>query len=140
VAELHRSAAGAFVRPTYLFLYHVEFAPYANPPDTKACFEADLQAFLKARRLRCLVGLHGGMKNTYGVVYRNRWGVKEADRIAFAEWIMHQRICGTARLSELEEDAESTDLDRDITEWVFEVDNLTKADRREAAEYKKSVS
>ena len=123
------------MRPIYLFLYHVEFPPGANPPFTKTRFEAGLMAFLKARRLRALWGHHGGLANTYGVVRRKRWGVKEPDRVALADWIKAQRIHATARLGKLEEDAETTDLDRDITEWVFPVDNLTAEDRLAAEEY-----
>ena len=128
------------MRPIFQFLYHVEFPPFANPPTTKSRFEADLRAFLMARRLRCLAGPFGGMANAYGVVYRKRWGVKEADRQAVSEWIKSQRIRATVRVGELEEYTESTDLVRDITEWVFEVDNLTKKDRREAAADERSVS
>jgi hypothetical protein len=124
-------------RPIYLFLYHVEFPYFANPPETKRRFETDLLAFLRARRLRCLMGQQGGMANTYGVVHRKRWGVKEADRIAVADWIKAQRICATVRLGRLEEDNELTDLCRDITECLFEVDNLTKADRKAAAAYER---
>jgi hypothetical protein len=108
-----------------------------NPPGRKEQFEADMRAFLKARRLRCLMGAFGGRANTYGVVHRKRWGVKEADREVLAEWIKLQRIRGTVRLGALEVDDESTELVRDITEWVFEVDNLTAKDRKEAATYKK---
>lgn len=128
------------MRVIYLFLYHMEFPTFANPPNTKSRFEADLMAFLKARRLRVLMGQHGGMANTYGVVHRKRWGVKEEDRIAFADWIKVQRVRCTARLGELEEDTESTELVRAITEWVFEVDNLTKEDRKAAAAYKREIN
>lgn len=124
------------MRPIFLFLYHIEFPSFANPPGTKSRFEADLMTFLKSRRLRCLMGQQGGMSNTYGVVHRKRWGVKEADRIALAEWIKTQRIRATVRLGELEEDTQSTVLVRDITEWVFKVDNLTKEERKAVAEYK----
>jgi hypothetical protein len=124
------------VAAIYLFLYQVEFPPFANPPNTKLRFEEDLQSFLKARRLRFLMGAQGGMAHTYGVVYRKRWGVKEADRIALAEWIKLQRIYATARLGDLEEDTKETNLIREITEWVFEVDNLTDPDHAEAADYR----
>lgn len=124
----------------FLFLYHVEFPPFANPANTKSRFEADLMTFLKARRLRVLMGQQGGMANTYGVVHRKRWGVKEEDRIAFANWIKVQRVRCKARLGELEEDTESTELTREITEWVFEVDNLTKEDRKAVAAYKSRIT
>ncbi len=130
---------GAVVRPIFLFLYHVEFPSFANPPGTKSRFEADLMVFLKSRRLRCLMGQQGGMANTYGVVHRKRWGVKEADRLALAEWIKAQRIRATVRLGELEEDTESTELDRDITEWVLQVDNLTKEEKKAAATSKRRM-
>jgi hypothetical protein len=127
------------VAPIYLFLYHVEFPPFANPPSTKSRFEEDLKTFLKARHLRFLMGQQGGMANTYGVVHRKRWGVKEADRMALTEWIKVQRIRCTARLGDLEEDTEDTELVREITELVFEVDNLTKEDRKAATAYKRET-
>jgi hypothetical protein len=82
------------------------------------------------------MGQQGGMINTYGVVYRKRWGVKEEHRVALADWIKLQPIRCTARLGELEEDTESTDLDRDITEWVFQVENLPKEVRKATKAYK----
>jgi hypothetical protein len=86
------------MQPILQFLFHVEFPPEANLRGTKSRFEADLIKFLKARQLCCLLGQHGGMANTYGVVHCKQLSVKEADRVAFAEWIMGQRICATARL------------------------------------------
>jgi hypothetical protein len=61
--------------------------------------------------------------------------VKETDRVALADWIKTQRIRARAKLGSLEEDTESTDLCRDITECIFEVDNLTKEDRKAAARH-----
>ncbi len=78
------------------------------------------------------------MANTYGVVHRKRWGVKEADRIAFADWIKSQRIRATARLGELEKDTATTDLVRTITEWVFPVDNLTEENRQATTAYNRA--
>lgn len=112
-----------------IFLFHVEFAQLANPPASKSRFEADLMAFLKARRLCVLLGQQGGMTNTYGVVHRKRWGVKEKDRIALAEWIKCQAVHCTVRLGKIEEETCSTDLVREITECVFEVNNLAKDDK-----------
>ncbi|MDB5337262.1 MAG: hypothetical protein JWN70_2881 [Planctomycetaceae bacterium] len=125
--------------PIYLFLYRVKFSPSANPPATISRFEADLKLFLKARHLRSIIGSQGGCTYSYGVVYRKRWGVKEADRVALAEWIKVQRIRGTAMLGDLEEDTEETELVREITEWVFKVDNLTQENRQAAAAYQREI-
>jgi hypothetical protein len=103
-------------------------------------FETDLMAFIKDRRLRCVMGLHGGMTNTYGVVHRKRWGVKEEDRIAVADWIKIQRIRATVRLGELEEDNDSTEFGRDITEWVFEVDNPATEAHEDSTAHKREIS
>jgi hypothetical protein len=43
------------------------------------------------------------------------------------------------RLGDLEEDNDETQLVRKITEWVFEVDNLTKEDRRAAAAHEREM-
>jgi hypothetical protein len=85
------------------------------------------------------MGQHGGTANTYGVVHRKRWGVKEADRQALADWIRAQPIRATVRLGALEEDTAVTELARDITEWVFEVNNLSALVRRRAAANKKAA-
>ena len=122
----------------FQFLYEVEFPPYANPPHTKERFEGDLSAYLKSHRLRFLMSGLGGNKYTRGVVYRKRWGVKELHRVALADWIKAQRICCIVRLGALEEDTDDSLLVREITEWVFEVDNLTKEDRQAAAAHKRS--
>ena len=110
--------------PIYLFLFDFEFPPGVNPPDAKMRFEEELMAFLRARRVRVLLGQQGGCAYTYGVVHRKRWGVKETDRQAFADWIKKQPLRCTARLGRLEEDTPTTDLVREITESRFEVDNL----------------
>jgi hypothetical protein len=44
-----------------------------------------------------------------------------------------QHVKCIARLGALEEDNDDTQSFRPITEWVFEVDNLTEPDRRRAA-------
>jgi hypothetical protein len=111
------------MRPIYLFLFCVDFRPHANPPGTIERFEEDLKAYLKGRRLRFLVGGQGGTACSYGAVFRKRWGVKEEHRLALADWIKAQPIRATVRLGDLEEDDQSTVLVREITEWVFEVDN-----------------
>jgi hypothetical protein len=117
------------MRPIYLFLFQVDFFPLANPPGTADRFVEALKGYLKERHLRCLIGGQGGTACAYGVVYRKRWGVKEEHRLALADWIKEQPICATARLSDLEEDNDSTDLSRKVTGRVFEVDNLNATGR-----------
>src|SRR5690242_19885227 len=118
-----------------IFLYDVEFVAYTNPPHRKDQFEEALKAFFRANHLDFLMSALGGMIRTHGIVFRKGGEVSQQDRERLAGFIREQPILATARIGELEEETESTDYLRDITEWVFAVDNLTGADRDQAAAY-----
>jgi hypothetical protein len=75
----------------------------------------------------------GGMVRCRGDVRRKSGAVTEADRQSLAEWIKAQHVRCVARLGALEEEDDETQYFRPIDEWVFEVDNLTDADRNQAA-------
>ena len=118
-----------------IFLYDFEFVPFTNPPRTKERFEQDLRDFFKARDLDYGMSALGGMVSTRGSVHSTRRPVTEEDRQALAGWAGSQRVRCTARLGAVEEDHEDLQLFREVTEWVFPVDNLSADDRAEAAAY-----
>ena len=118
-----------------LFLYDVEFPPYQNPPGTKDRCDTDLGAYFVSRGLDYGMSALGGNVRTRGDVRRRRRPVKDADRHALGAWIQTRPVRCIARLGAVERLTGSTEFFRDITEWVFEVDNLTDDDRRRAAEY-----
>lgn len=119
-----------------IFLYDVEFNPEANPPDRKAEFEESLKGFFRSAGLRFLMGALGGMRHTYGAVWREAGEVSQRDREAVAGFLRRQPIRATARLGDLEETTEATDFLRDLTEWVFDVDGLSDEDTVRAAEWR----
>ena len=108
-----------------IFLYDVEFVPHTNPPGRKEEFEAALRGHFAASGLDYLMSALGGMVRTRGVAYRKGGDATPADREALAEFLRAQPVLGAVRLGGLEEETEATDFFRDITEWVFAVDNLT---------------
>lgn len=122
-----------------IFLYDLEFRPYLNPPRRKEQCEDALRSFFDANGLNHLMSGLGGMSRTRGVVFRKTGDVTALDRDQFAEFLRKQPLLGTARIGEIEEDTEATDYFREITEWQFNVDNLTDADRIEATKYHKEL-
>ena len=121
------------------FLYCVRFKQFANPPNTKMRFEETLRTdAIIANGMKCLVGSQGGMKHSYGLVFRESGQVTMQDRDLIQQWIKKQRICCHVTLGEIEP-IESCDPKRELTECVFDVDNLTDADRREAREYQLEI-
>jgi hypothetical protein len=121
------------------FLYDIVFVPFKNPPDTKDCFEMALRSYFSSNGLHYGVSALGGMVHTCGVVWRNERDVTLEDRTKLADWIKTQRIQCTARLGDLEEETDGTDYFRDVTEHVFEVDNLTAEERQQAAKYEENI-
>ena len=57
------------------------------------------------------------------------------DRLAPAEWVRCQRVCATVRLEAVVPFDPAAEMLAPITDWVYVVDNLTEADRVEAAAY-----
>ncbi len=118
-----------------LFLYDFEFVPYQNPPKTKDGFEEDLKSYFVAQGLDFGMSALGGMVSCRGHVSGKGRSVTEIDRQSLAKWARAQRVRCTARLGALEEDHDDLQFFRKVTEWVFEIDNLTPEERAEAAAY-----
>jgi hypothetical protein len=118
-----------------IFLYDVEFVAYANPPRRADQFAEALREFFQASGLDYLMSALGGTARTRGIVFRKAADTTRQDREAVAAFVRQQPIAATARIGELERETEATDYFRPVTEWVFAVDNLTDADRAEAAAY-----
>jgi hypothetical protein len=119
-----------------LFLYDFEFVPYENPPHTIDRFSRALRAYFEDRGLEYGMSALGGMVHCRGHVFSDRRPVTEDDRRGLAEWAGGQRVRCTARLGALEEDHGGIELFREVTEWVFVIDNRTAEDRAEAAAYR----
>jgi hypothetical protein len=68
----------------------------------------------------------GGMVCCCSTVFsKKERPVTEDDRRVLAEWTNGQRVRCTARLGALKEDHAGIELLREVTEWVFAIDNLT---------------
>jgi hypothetical protein len=115
------------------FLYNFEIPLPLNPPGTLDRFREELRAYFVGRGWDNYgMGAMGGSLHLYGNVGRKDQSVTEDDRQALAAWARVQRFHGTVRLGRIE----SGDIWlREITEWEFEVDNLSvsEAERAEAA-------
>lgn len=122
-----------------LFLYDFEFVPYENPPRTKDRFSEALRAYFAHRGLDYGMSALGGMVHCRGDVRGKRRPVTEDDRQALAEWARGQRVRCIARMGALEEDRDGIEFFREITEWVFVIDNLTANDRAEAAAWREGI-
>jgi hypothetical protein len=122
-----------------IFLYDVEFVAYTNPPYRKDQFSEALKEFFRANGLDFLMSALGGMIHTTGIVFRKDGEISQQDRERLAQFISQQPILATVHIGELEQQTESTDYFRPITEWVFSVDNLTQADRLQAAAYLEKI-
>jgi hypothetical protein len=114
------------------FLYRISLLTEQNPPGTMDRLREDLRAYFVESELDYGMGALGGGLHCYGDVRGKERSVTDKDRQALAEWFRGQRICAVAQLGAIE--SGETRL-RPITEWVFPVDNLTDADRTEAAAY-----
>src|SRR4051794_19313245 len=121
------------------FLFSIEFDPFGIPPGFKNRFQSDLrEKAVLAKGLKCYLGALGGDRFTYGSVWRPGGDITLEDRRQFEDWLRAQPVTCKATLGD-PEPSESTDINREITERVFELDNLSAADRQAAAEWKASV-
>jgi uncharacterized protein YggL (DUF469 family) len=120
---------------TILFLYDVEFVPGWNPPRTRDRFAAVLRSYFESQGLDAGMSALGADVRCQGDVRRNDGPVTEEDRQALAEWIRTQPVKCIVRLGQLETELEDTQYFREITEWVFEVGDLTDEDRAQAARW-----
>ncbi len=122
-----------------LLLYDFEFVPYQNPPYTRERFSEALRAFFEDRGLDYGMSSLGGMVHCRGDVRGKERPVTEDDRQALAAWAGRQRVRCTARLGAIEEDHDDLALFREVTEWVFDVDNLAAEDRAKADEWREGI-
>ena len=79
-------------------------------------------------------GALGGGRHCYGEVGPDP-PATAGDRLALAEWVRCQRVCATVRLEAVVPFDPAAEMLAPITDWVYVVDNLTEADRVEAAAY-----
>lgn len=122
-----------------LFLYDFEFVAFENPSGTKDRFEENLKTFFESCDWDYKLSALGGMIHTCGYIQGRKRPVTEDDRHLLARWAKAQRVRCVARLGALEEYSKETDFFRDVTEWVFPVDNLDESDRTEAAKYQQWI-
>jgi hypothetical protein len=90
------------------------------------------------RGLECYLGALGGNRFTYGAIWRPDGNLTLQDREEFEEWLRAQPITCKVALGDLEP-MHTSDINREITERTFELDNMTAADRKAAAEWKEWV-
>ncbi len=116
------------------FRYDIELTPEQNPRGVMERFSEELRAWFVARSLDYGMGALGGGRHCYGEIGPHP-PATEADRQAMAAWLREQRIHATVRLGSVEWPHPPVDMLAPIIGWVFAVDNLTDADRAEAAAY-----
>ncbi len=121
------------------FQFVIEFDPFGIPRGFKDRFESALreQAVL-GRGLKCYLGALGGNRFTYGFVWRPGDDFTLEDRQSFEEWLRSQPVTCKVALGDPEPMATS-DINREITERVFELDQMSVADRQAAAEWREWV-
>jgi hypothetical protein len=122
-----------------IFLYDVRLVPNANPRKRNDEFSHALARFFQTIGLDYLMSGQGGAGTTRGIAYRKEGDATQQDRERVGEFIRQQPISATARIGDLEQDTESTNYFRPVTEWEIEVDNLTDAERAEAAAYHEEI-
>lgn len=117
----------------------IEFDPFGIPRRFKDRFESALrEQAVFGKGLDCYLGALGGNRFTYGFIWRPKGNITLQDRDVFEEWLRAQPVTCKVALGDPEE-METSDINREIKERVFELDNLSAADRKEAAEWKEWV-
>jgi hypothetical protein len=118
------------------FQFSIEFDPFGIPRGFKDRFEAALrEEAVLGKGLKCYLGALGGNRFTYGFVWRPGGDLTLEDRQRFEEWLRAQPVTCKVALGDPER-MEASDINRELTERVFELDNLSAADRQAAAEWK----
>jgi hypothetical protein len=116
--------------------FQIEFDPFGIPRGFKDRFESALrEEAVLGKGLKCYLGALGGDRFTYGFVWRPGGDISLEDRQRFEEWLCAQSVTCKVALGD-PEPMESSDINREITERVFELDNLSAPDRQAAAEWK----
>ena len=122
------------------FQFSIEFDPFGIPRGFKTRFESALrEEAILGKGLDCYLGALGGNQFTYGFVWRPGGDITLGDRQEFEDWLRAQPTACRVALGD-PEPMGSSDINRKITECVFELDNLTAADRQAAAEWREWVS
>ena len=122
------------------FQFSIEFDPFGIPRGFKDRFQSALrEEAVLGKGLNCYLGALGGNRFTYGFVWRPGGDITLEARQHFEEWLCAQPVTCKVSLGD-PEPMESSDINREITERVFELDNLSPADRQAPAEWKAWVS
>lgn len=116
------------------FRFAIELTPERNPPGLCDRLREDLRAWIVGRGLGYGMGALGGSRHLYGEIGPMP-PATGGDRAAMAEWLRSQRMHATVRLEAVVPFSEAADMVAPITDWVFEMDTLTEAQRAEAAAY-----
>lgn len=122
-----------------LFLYEFKFVPYTNPPQAMERFREELRAYLVDQQLDYGMSALGGMVSIRGDIRRKDRHVSDLDRQSLAQWASQQQVKCECRLGAIEEDHPDLQLFREITEWVFPIDNLMAEERTTAAQWKEEI-
>jgi hypothetical protein len=119
-----------------VFQFEIEFDQARLPQGLMERFESALREYLGSRGLGLFLGGFGGCKLTYGFVHRPSGDAGLADREVLEEWLRVQPITCKVALADPEPYA-SSDVNRKITTGrLFELDNLSAADRQSAAAWR----
>jgi hypothetical protein len=121
------------------FRFSIQFDPLGIPRGFKDRFEAALRdEAVRGQGLDCQLGNFGGNRVTYGFIWRPQGDITIEDRQRFEEWLRVQPLTCKVALGDLEP-ISSADLNRAVTERVFELDQMSPADRQAAAAWRDAV-
>ena len=122
------------------FLFDIVFDTNENPPRTCDRFSESLKVFLASHQFDIRLSGMGGMGRCRGYAYPMNGDVAlDGIHQALENWIRAQRAKCTARFGNWEEHHDQVEYFREVTERVFEVDNLMDEDRAEAAAWHEKV-
>jgi hypothetical protein len=116
------------------FRLDIQLTPEQNPHGTSDRLREELRSWIVAHGLGYLLGALGGGAHIYGQIGPNP-NATQADRDSLAEWLRHQRMSATVRLSSVATFSAESDLLAPITDLVFSVDNLSEEERTRAREF-----
>lgn len=119
--------------------YMIEFGNYENPPGRKDQFEVALRSFLDESGFDCLMGLIGGSFRAYGCISRIDADITAEDRRSIIDWIASQPVKCTARVGPPEDVEAAIAWSNEIPVEAIAVDNLTDADRSQAASFAERI-
>lgn len=117
------------------FAFDLELLAEQNPEGTIDRLREDVRAFFVDRHLNYGMGALGGGRHCYGQVVVPDRGAAEDARRSLTAYVQGLRFRGVARFGPVGPAEPPPDLLHPITGTVVEVDNLTQADKAEAAAY-----